>query len=245
MLQLMPPTNNSSARPEPCQQVCRERNGCGPVTTSPPCGRGGAVSRVKSLSLDGGCNHFFAFFALSVNMLTRCSFSFPCMAGWFGFLSLHRDNTFPRPSRQILMSTANSTTPGRARRQLLRGLTALLGVAVLPWGLPALASPPQDRGKGPKEKDKQRGPQKSSPGNASVVVSAGIDAGRARALAVEMGVAVGGTKPLPPGIRKNLAHGKPIPPGIARTRLPPGYLDRLPYITQATSGWPRVRICCW
>jgi Ni/Co efflux regulator RcnB len=39
---------------------------------------------------------------------------------------------------------------------------------------------------------------------------------------------VGGTKPLPPGIRKNLARGKPIPPGIAMTRLPQGYLDRLP-----------------
>ena len=39
---------------------------------------------------------------------------------------------------------------------------------------------------------------------------------------------VSGTKPLPPGIRKNLARGKPIPPGIAMTRLPQGYLDRLP-----------------
>ena len=39
---------------------------------------------------------------------------------------------------------------------------------------------------------------------------------------------VGGAKPLPPGIRKNLARGKPIPPGIAMTRLPQGYLDRLP-----------------
>lgn len=39
---------------------------------------------------------------------------------------------------------------------------------------------------------------------------------------------VGGYKPLPPGIRKNLARGKPIPPGIAMTRLPQGYLDRLP-----------------
>ncbi len=39
---------------------------------------------------------------------------------------------------------------------------------------------------------------------------------------------VKGHKPLPPGIRKNLARGKPIPPGIARTRLPQGYVDRLP-----------------
>ena len=39
---------------------------------------------------------------------------------------------------------------------------------------------------------------------------------------------VGNYKPLPPGIRKNLARGKPIPPGIARTRLPDGYINLLP-----------------
>jgi Ni/Co efflux regulator RcnB len=39
---------------------------------------------------------------------------------------------------------------------------------------------------------------------------------------------VGSNKPLPPGIRKNLARGKPIPPGIAMTRLPSGYVNQLP-----------------
>jgi hypothetical protein len=39
---------------------------------------------------------------------------------------------------------------------------------------------------------------------------------------------VGGYKPLPPGIRKNMARGKPIPPGIAKTRLPQGYINSLP-----------------
>ncbi len=39
---------------------------------------------------------------------------------------------------------------------------------------------------------------------------------------------VGGYKPLPPGIRKNLARGKAIPPGIAMTRLPNGYVNQLP-----------------
>jgi hypothetical protein len=37
-----------------------------------------------------------------------------------------------------------------------------------------------------------------------------------------------GYKPLPPGIRKNLARGKPIPPGIAMTRLPSAYVNQLP-----------------
>lgn len=39
---------------------------------------------------------------------------------------------------------------------------------------------------------------------------------------------VSGYKPLPPGIRKNLARGKGIPPGIAMTRLPSGYVNQLP-----------------
>jgi Ni/Co efflux regulator RcnB len=38
-----------------------------------------------------------------------------------------------------------------------------------------------------------------------------------------------GYKPLPPGIRKNLARGKPIPPGLAYNRLPPAYVATLPY----------------
>ncbi len=35
-------------------------------------------------------------------------------------------------------------------------------------------------------------------------------------------------KPLPPGIKKNLARGKPLPPGIAKTRFPDGLLGQLP-----------------
>jgi Ni/Co efflux regulator RcnB len=37
-----------------------------------------------------------------------------------------------------------------------------------------------------------------------------------------------GYKPLPPGIRKNMARGKPIPPGLAYNRLPAPYLATLP-----------------
>ena len=36
------------------------------------------------------------------------------------------------------------------------------------------------------------------------------------------------TKPLPPGIAKNLARGKPLPPGIAKTRLPADAMQALP-----------------
>ena len=37
-----------------------------------------------------------------------------------------------------------------------------------------------------------------------------------------------GAKPLPPGIRKNLARGKPLPPGIAKRDIPDAFLGRLP-----------------
>jgi len=60
----------------------------------------------------------------------------------------------------------------------------------------------------------------------SLMVSAGISFGDARRLAVDEGLT--GMKPLPPGIRKNLARGKPMPPGIAKTRMPNSYINQLP-----------------
>ncbi|HSM61473.1 MAG TPA: anti-virulence regulator CigR family protein [Longimicrobiales bacterium] len=43
-------------------------------------------------------------------------------------------------------------------------------------------------------------------------------------------------KPLPPGIRKNLARGKPLPPGIAKKTLPQGLEGGLP----VREGYQRV-----
>ena len=60
----------------------------------------------------------------------------------------------------------------------------------------------------------------------SLSVSAGISFDDARRLAVDQGLT--GMKPLPPGIRKNLARGKPMPPGIAKTRMPNSYINQLP-----------------
>jgi len=60
----------------------------------------------------------------------------------------------------------------------------------------------------------------------SLTVSAGISFGDARRLAVDEGLT--GVKPLPPGIRKNLARGKPMPPGIAKTRMPNSFINQLP-----------------
>lgn len=61
----------------------------------------------------------------------------------------------------------------------------------------------------------------------SGAISIDISIGEVRHLALEFGLT--GHKPLPPGIRKNLAQGKPMPPGIAMTRMPEGFLARLPH----------------
>ena len=45
------------------------------------------------------------------------------------------------------------------------------------------------------------------------------------------------SKPLPPGIAKNLARGKPLPPGIAKQRLPDDLIRRLPLVS---AGYERV-----
>lgn len=60
----------------------------------------------------------------------------------------------------------------------------------------------------------------------SGAITAGISIGDARQLASRYKLS--GSKPLPPGIRKNLARGKPMPPGIAKTRLPEAFVGELP-----------------
>jgi hypothetical protein len=88
----------------------------------------------------------------------------------------------------------------------------------------AFADPPADKGK------PEKGPDKGKPDDGlSVDVDlrfGGIDVREARELAREYGAT--GYKPLPPGIRKNLARGKPMPPGIQKTRMPDGFIGRLP-----------------
>lgn len=59
------------------------------------------------------------------------------------------------------------------------------------------------------------------------MISAGISIGDAHRLATQQGLT--GAKPLPPGIRKNLARGKPLPPGIAKKQLPSPFVNQLPH----------------
>lgn len=94
--------------------------------------------------------------------------------------------------------------------------------------LPGQGKGNPDKAKNEKNENREdHGDPKDSSG-VIAVLSAGISLGYddARGLAVENGLM--GYKPLPPGIRKNLALGKPMPPGIAKTRFPASYLDRLP-----------------
>ncbi len=100
-------------------------------------------------------------------------------------------------------------------------------------GKPAVASPTADgKSKGGKPADGNQDDAKYKAGQSkgsqdySHLRYAGIDQSKTRKYAKQYNV--GDYKPLPPGIRKNLARGKPIPPGIARTRLPDGYINQLP-----------------
>jgi hypothetical protein len=88
-------------------------------------------------------------------------------------------------------------------------IAAMLGAATSP----AIAQRP-DKAKGPKDK----------PGVRVVFHDSDRDIFREY-----YGAHRGATKPLPPGIAKNLARGKPLPPGIARTRVPEVVLVRLPW----------------
>lgn len=109
------------------------------------------------------------------------------------------------------------------RRAFLKWAGAAGLLPCLP--LTALAAPPENKGKKAKNKDRPHG---SSPDDISGLITAGISVAAARDLFRGAGGVPGSYKPLPPGIRKNLARGKPIPPGIAKTRLPGGYTGRLP-----------------
>jgi len=98
-------------------------------------------------------------------------------------------------------------------------LVALLGAVAVD------AKPPDDKGKPAKEQaDKSDRNDVARDITDLARITIGIDA--ARRLAVDNSLV--GQKPLPPGIRKNLARGKPLPPGIAKRSLPTPFLNELP-----------------
>ncbi len=113
------------------------------------------------------------------------------------------------------------------RRKLLLRAVPLLCAGLGLGSLSGLgqAQPPEGKGQGKgKDKDKQRDEDRG--GGDAAALSIGIRFEQARSLAVQGGYT--GYKPLPPGIRKNLARGKPLPPGIAKKAAPPALLRQLP-----------------
>jgi hypothetical protein len=101
-------------------------------------------------------------------------------------------------------------------------LAATLFLAAAFLAGPASADPPHGKGKGKGKEPEER--WSASEGGSALSVT--ITFGQARRIAVDMGATR--YKPLPPGIRKNLARGKPLPPGIARQLAPSPMLARLP-----------------
>lgn len=87
------------------------------------------------------------------------------------------------------------------------------------------AAPPDGKGKPENEKKKDSTTVDVDLG-LSATISAGISIGDARILASNHDIT--GNKPLPPGIRKNMARGKPMPPGIQKTRMPDSFINELP-----------------
>lgn len=100
------------------------------------------------------------------------------------------------------------------------------------------AAPSANKGKPDKVHGQKAADKQDSIVDASlaVTVSAGISLGDARRLASDYKIS--GGKPLPPGIRKNLARGKPLPPGIQKTRLPDAFVNQLPH--HEGFEWQRV-----
>jgi len=91
------------------------------------------------------------------------------------------------------------------------------------------ADPQKDKGKSGKSNNEEKTVKSdfTVDSNFSATVTAGISIGDARRLASDYKLT--GGKPLPPGIRKNLARGKPMPPGIQKTRMPASFISQLPH----------------
>ena len=114
-------------------------------------------------------------------------------------------------------------------------LAALAAFALALAPVSALAAPPPGKGKGAAHGNPHAGP----PGNkgrsgdlGDAIVDASLDAAfgarETDLIRSYFGTHPAETKPLPPGIAKNLRRGKPLPPGIAKRYLPAGLQARLP-----------------
>ena len=105
----------------------------------------------------------------------------------------------------------------------------LIAFCAAPPTLMQAAQPGQGNSK--PDKSKSQSHQKSDEAghtDVDILIAAGIQLSREDARRYALDSDLTELKPLPPGIRKNLARGKPMPPGIAKTRLPDSFVSRLP-----------------
>jgi hypothetical protein len=109
-------------------------------------------------------------------------------------------------------------------KRLVFSVVALISSLVLSVST-LQAAPTDDKGKSGGGKKKNNDSVNVELG-ISATISAGISIGDARVLASKHGIT--DSKPLPPGIKKNLARGKPMPPGIRKTRMPQSFINELP-----------------
>lgn len=114
------------------------------------------------------------------------------------------------------------------RRLCSRALVGALSLSLI--SSPVLGDPPHGKGKG-KNKHVDEAPVATVPVAATASTGVGpvrinVSFDQARRYAMDTGAH--GYKPLPPGIRKNLARGKPLPPGIAKRYAPAPMVSRLP-----------------
>ena len=114
------------------------------------------------------------------------------------------------------------------RRLCSRVLVGALSLSLI--SSPVLGDPPHGKGKG-KNKHVDEAPVATVPVAATASTGVGpvrinVSFDQARRYAMDTGAH--GYKPLPPGIRKNLARGKPLPPGIAKRYAPAPMVSRLP-----------------
>lgn len=132
------------------------------------------------------------------------------------------------PNRYIREIPQYSEGSLKMNRTALVNIVSLL--LLVSFSIGALeGQPPDNKGKpsqSNKEKTSQQGDKEGKSDQSggthdheTVLIAAGIRLAyaEARSHAVDCGLV--GQKPIPPGIRKNLARGKPMPPGIAKTRL--------------------------
>ncbi len=130
-------------------------------------------------------------------------------------------------------------TIGRhSRRTFLRAGVSWLALAAVPLAARAKKNGDDHPGKGKNGKGGGQNGGSSGSGSPEAVAASLTAASIHSMLGTNVGVVHVGAKPLPPGIRKNLARGKPLPPGIAKQAVPGPLLYKLPKVDG--HDWIRV-----